>query len=132
MLVFPSASSSKTKSIKPKDMVDLFCKRVGEVEFDKDTNGHKKGTYIEYTYPRGNSYKDKDGKIYILKNAGFTNGYVHLKSCLAGGIEAVLNKLYQENLELKSMTIGDFFEPICVVTEKEEEIVDWITLIIEE
>jgi len=27
-------------------------------------------------------------------------------------------------MELKSTTIGDFFEPICAVTVKEEEIAD--------
>ena len=124
MLVFLLVSSSKTKSIKPKDMVNLFCKQVGKVEFDKDTNSRKKGMHMEYTFLRGNSYKDKDRKIYILKNVGFANIYSHLKSYLARGSEVVLNKLYQENLELKSMTIGDFFEPICTVTEKEEEISD--------
>ena len=67
MLVFPLASSSKTKSIKPKDIIYLFYKRIGEVEFDTDNNGYKKRMYIEYTYPRGNLCKDKDRKIHILK-----------------------------------------------------------------
>ena len=124
MLVFPLVSSSKTKSIKPKDIIYLFCKRIGEVEFDTDNNGYKKRTYIEYTYPRGNLCKDKDRKIHILKKVGFTNGYAYLKSCLARGSEVVLNKLYHENMKLKSTTIGDFFEPICAVTVKEEEIAD--------
>ena len=60
------------------------------------------------------------------------NGLSDLKECVASSKEIALHKECDENLCMKHNHIGNCFNPVVDVSEKEKELVKWIFLIVRE
>ena len=55
-------------------------------------------------------------------------------SCIGGGSESHLMKVYNNNKDRKSQSISlsEYFKPLVEFTAKEKELIDWIIFVIEE
>ena len=78
--------------------------------------------------PRKELHKNPDGKIFILKSNGHTNRFSHLKACTSHGDVNHLQHTRVKNFNLKQSSVGDHFQPIMSITEKEKELIAWVKL----
>ena len=67
----------------------------------------------------------------MRENHGYTNAFNYLVSCVCDGDKEETCKIYENNLQAKQRTIERFFDPIMPIRPKEEEVIDWETLMIE-
>ena len=115
------SSTTATKE----DIVKLLCDYVGEESLP---NGK---TNIIYTCP-SNKCKNELNQVRFLKGSGYTNPYNHLKTCLCNGNVDALIDLYNTNFVRKEKCLNPFFRPVLSVTDKEQCLLDWIELVIDE
>ena len=120
-----AASGESTKKPSPKSVIELLCLKVSEEKTTVEKDGVvKHTTTLVSKCPNINCNKPRK-EITFAAKLGHTNGLSHLKSCVAGGNDIKI-------LHTKKNTIGNHFKRLMGVSEKEEELVKWFFLIVDE
>ena len=81
-----------------------------------------------YLYPRKNFCKAAGAKIFILKKEGHSNYISYLKFYVSHGNINYLYYTYFENFKLKQTIMGEYFELVISITEKEKKLITWVKL----
>eukprot|EP00171_Calliarthron_tuberculosum_P005814 IDg5814t1 len=87
---------------------------------------------VFYKCPKENDCTE-GGEIHFQKGKGFTNGYSHLKSCLAGGDEAHLIELFHHAVRssMNTGTLSGFRVTIASrLNAREKAMYSWLRLLI--
>ena len=110
-----------------REVVELLCTKVGTERKDNQT-------YLVFKCPSPACKLGANKNIIFKYKAGFSNPHKHILSCLVGNNQDELDKIYSDNLKLKStqgtLLNNQHFTPRVKTSSEHHEIYDWIDLII--
>ena len=123
----------RTKT-KTQQYVDELMDRKGEVQkafvLRSESQRSRNATSIAFLCPRGSNCKS-GGEILAMKRTGFSNAYIHLKTCVADVNEDVLHLHYEDAMRNTIFT-GNTFTPareMMQATPRESTMFSWIEFI---